>query len=210
MTEFQTRLTIAAASALAGGIVIYCIDKQIMPVVVAIGVGVAVFGIGMARKTAQQQATLAFMTEYSDSETVSDGVRWIMQMYKEAGMVDFYAENVPPEIAEKLAGIAGKYLLAINAEELMEGREVSSEHPPENKKTKRTQILFVLNKFEVLAIGLEQKIYDRQMIKDCLGRDVARFYNLSKPIIAHIRNNESDSKAFTEFEKLAEEAKNWQ
>ena len=210
MTEFQTRLTIAAASGFAGAIIIYCIDKQILPVVVAIGVGVAVFGIGMARKTAQQQATLDFINGYNDSDTVSYGVRWIRQMYKDAGRVDFSAENVSPEVAEKLAGIADEYFLAINAEELMEGREVSPEHPPENKKTKRMQILFVLNKFEILAIGLEQKIYDRQMIKDCLGRDVARFYNLSKPIIAHIRNNESDSKAFTEFEKLAEEAKNWQ
>ena len=45
------------------------------------------------------------------------------------------------------------------------------------------------------------------MVRDAFGRDLKEIYNKSKPWINYIRNNESDSDAFNEFEKLAEKTK---
>lgn len=64
-----------------------------------------------------------------------------------------------------------------------------------------------MNKFETLAIGLKNNIYDKKMVRDAFGRDLKEIYNKSKPWINYIRNNESDSDAFNEFEKLAEKTK---
>ena len=70
---------------------------------------------------------------------------------------------------------------------------------------KRAHALFVLNKFEILAVGLKQKIYDRKMVEDFWGHDIKKFFELSEPIISHIRKE--DAKAFVEFEELARRVK---
>ena len=70
---------------------------------------------------------------------------------------------------------------------------------------RRAHALFVLNKFEILAVGLKQKIYDRKMVEDFWGHDIKKFFKLSKPIIDHIRKE--DAEAFVEFEELARRVK---
>lgn len=76
-----------------------------------------------------------------------------------------------------------------------------------SEKEERSDFLFLMNKFETLAIGLKNNIYDKKMVRDAFGRDLKEIYNKSKPWINYIRNNESDSDAFNEFEKLAEKTK---
>ena len=71
----------------------------------------------------------------------------------------------------------------------------------------RDDFLFLMCKFEILAIGLKNAIYDKKMVKDAFGRDLNKIYNESKPLIEHIRTNESDSDAFTAFEQLAKSIK---
>ena len=192
MTEFQARLAIAAISALAGAFIAYCISKdiQILPAVVAIGVGVAVFGIRMARKTAKQEATLKFIHKYNDSLEVSKGIRAIRDF--KAEIENFKADNSEAVIKE---------FVKDRAKELIE----PDDRRNSEKWETRENILIVLNKFEILAIGLKRKIYDQEMVKDFLGRDVAEFYKRSEPIIAHIRK--TDKRAFVEFEEIAEQVK---
>lgn len=67
----------------------------------------------------------------------------------------------------------------------------------------RADFLFLLNKFEILAIGLKERIYDKSMIKDCFGYDIHRIYFASEDLISHIRENDSDKEAFSHFERLA-------
>ena len=45
-----------------------------------------------------------------------------------------------------------------------------------------------MNKFETLAIGLKNNIYDKKMVRDAFGRDLKEIYNKSKPWINYIRN----------------------
>ena len=67
----------------------------------------------------------------------------------------------------------------------------------------RDNFLFLMNKFEMLAIGLKRGIYDKDMVLDTFGRDIREIYQKSESFITHIRGNESDAEAFLEFEKLA-------
>ncbi|WOV92192.1 MAG: DUF4760 domain-containing protein [Candidatus Zeuxoniibacter abyssi] len=62
-------------------------------------------------------------------------------------------------------------------------------------------------KFEIIAIGLKNAIYDKKMVKDAFGRDLKKIYNESKPLIEHIRTDESDNDAFTAFGQLAKSIK---
>ena len=66
--------------------------------------------------------------------------------------------------------------------------------------------LFLINKLEILAGGLEYKIYDKKIIKECLGYDLFAIYTQSKPLIDIIRGKNvglQGDKAFEKFEKLA-------
>lgn len=76
---------------------------------------------------------------------------------------------------------------------------------PEEILTEETRVnfLFLMNKFEILAIGLNRGIYDEAIVLDTFGRDIREIYQKSKPFIAHIRGKESDAEAFLGFEKLA-------
>ena len=67
----------------------------------------------------------------------------------------------------------------------------------------RVNFLFLMNLFEILAVGLKNGIYDKQMTAGIFGRDIREIYDKSAPLIAHIRKAESDSEAFSEFESLA-------
>ena len=74
----------------------------------------------------------------------------------------------------------------------------------------RRGFLIVLNKFEILAIGLDHQIYEKSMIEDCFGRDIINIFIDSAPLIAHFRKSEKnggegDPDAFSQFENLAEE-----
>ncbi len=71
----------------------------------------------------------------------------------------------------------------------------------------RDAFLFLMNKFEILAMGLKNGIYDKRMVSDTYGRDLREIYAQSKPLIEHVRVHEADSEAFCEFEKLANAVK---
>ena len=73
-----------------------------------------------------------------------------------------------------------------------------------NNGEHRKNFLAVVNRFEVLAIGLDHQIYDRGMINRCFGRDIAKIYRSSERLIAYVRDKEEDPDAFKEFQKLAE------
>ncbi len=85
---------------------------------------------------------------------------------------------------------------------------------PENRKN-YDKFLFLMNEFEILAIGLKHKVYDKEMIKDYFGYDLLTIYKQSKLLIETIRTkNEADSKdgetaaqgnkAYEQFEYLAQ------
>ena len=83
-----------------------------------------------------------------------------------------------------------------------------------NGGQERMHFLFLANKFEILAIGLEDRIYDQEMIDRFLGRDIVEIYKDSLPLIKRIRESASDAVgdeddpvAFEEFEKLAKKVK---
>ena len=68
----------------------------------------------------------------------------------------------------------------------------------------RSNFLATVNKFEILAIGLNHQIYDRRMIDDFFGRDIVHIYRSAEYMIEHFRSTEPNPKAFKNFEKLAE------
>ncbi len=64
--------------------------------------------------------------------------------------------------------------------------------------------LVLMNKFEILAIGLKHHFYDKEMINDYFGDDLLKIYTQSKSLIAVIRKSGEmvgkDGKAFNKFE----------
>ena len=68
----------------------------------------------------------------------------------------------------------------------------------------REDFLFLMNMFEMLAVGLGRGIYDKKMIVLYFGRDLKGVWELAAPFVRHIREFEKDRDAFTEFEKLAD------
>ena len=69
----------------------------------------------------------------------------------------------------------------------------------------RGNFLVAVNKFEILAIGLNHQLYDRRMINDFFGRDIVDFYRSAEYLIEYYRSTEPNPKAFKNFEKLAEQ-----
>ena len=186
MNEFRARLIIIVASVLAGAIVIYGISGEILPVFVAIGVCVAVFGIRMARKTVQQQETLKFMNKFFDSKKMSEG-------FDALKAVNADIENIQRDNASE--GVI---------RELVEERTRN----PGGKEAKKLESIFVvLSKMEMLSVGLKHKIYDQEMVIDFFWHDVGRLYELSAPLIHHIRKYDSDPEAYVEFEEFARRIK---
>ncbi len=76
---------------------------------------------------------------------------------------------------------------------------------PDNRKD-YDNFLIMMNKLEILAIGLKYKIYDEKMIKDCFGYDLFITYTRSKSLIDIIRGKDvgpQSDKAYEEFENFA-------
>ena len=147
--------------------------------------------IRASRQNARQQATLDFMNKYNDSDKMTKGILAIRA-------IDTYIEKV--ENANSCEDTI-KILITECIKERL--------HPNGAKAEERDGILFALNEFEILAVGLdpEIRIYDQKMVNDFLGHDVKEFYNSVKPIITYIREEEDDKQAFVKFQALAEEVK---
>ena len=47
----------------------------------------------------------------------------------------------------------------------------------------------------------------KKMVNNFLGYDVKAFYNFAEPVIAYIRKEEGDERAFVKFEALAKKVK---
>ena len=79
--------------------------------------------------------------------------------------------------------------------------------PPESgiplEGKNREDFLFLMNMFEVLAIGLSRGIYDKRMVVQSFGRDLKEIWEKALPFVRHVRERENDPDAFREFEKLA-------
>ena len=69
----------------------------------------------------------------------------------------------------------------------------------------RSNFLAAVNKFEILAIGLNHQIYDRRMIDEFFGRDIVDIYRSAEYLIEYYRSTEPNPRAFKNFEKLAEQ-----
>ena len=160
------------------------------------GVIVAWVGIVFVRRTARQQTTLQFIHDYNDSHEVAEGIRLIQGV-----------NDVPDDSgAEEALRERAEYLMRRpTSSEDMPAPAGYSYLPPKEKERRRTLVLSVLNKLEILAIGWQHKIYDKKMVKDFMGRDMGKLYDLSKPIIAWAR--QQSKKAFVEFEKFAKKVR---
>ncbi len=69
-------------------------------------------------------------------------------------------------------------------------------------------VKFLLNKFEILAIGLEKNIYDNGMIDNAFGADLIMYYHYAEQFIEDLKAEERRSGTakdmpFEHFEKLA-------
>ena len=73
--------------------------------------------------------------------------------------------------------------------------------PLENQN--REDFLFLMNMFEVLAIGLERDIYDKRIIIQFFGRGLKKIWEKALPFVTHLRTREKDPDAFKKFENLA-------
>ena len=67
----------------------------------------------------------------------------------------------------------------------------------------RENLFFLLNMFEVLAVGLDSGIYDKRMVVQSFGRDLKVVWESAEPFVRHVRDKDNDPEAFTEFERLA-------
>ena len=148
-----------------------------------VGVWIAAFGIIRVRFTARQRETLNFMNDYNNDPMVSEGFAVIHRIKC------LQEQDKPAAVAD-----------ALNREK-DGGKGMGMD---------RMHFLFLANKFEILAIGLEDRIYDQEMIDRFLGRDIVEIYNDSLPLIKRIRDSEpnfvgseNNPVAFEEFEKLA-------
>ena len=151
-----------------------------------VAVGIAGDRVIAAYHTARQRETLRFMHDYNNNPMVSEGFAVIQRIKLLCAQQGAKSATVDAAVQNAL----------------------SRAH---NGGKERMHFLFLANKFEILAIGLEDNIYDQEMIDRFLGRDIVEIYNDSLPLIKRIRESEpnvvgSENKpvAFEEFEKLAQ------
>ena len=80
----------------------------------------------------------------------------------------------------------------------------------------KADVKYLLNKFEMLAIGLEKGIYDEEMVEATFGVDLYINYHLAERFIRAIRAQHAAryqwmprdyQEAYSEFEKLADKIK---
>ena len=80
----------------------------------------------------------------------------------------------------------------------------------------KAHVKFLLNKFETLAIGLEKRIYDEEMVEATFGVDLYTIYHDAENFIHAMRDEDSAryqwmprdyQEAYSEFEKLADKIK---
>lgn len=71
----------------------------------------------------------------------------------------------------------------------------------------RENFLFLMNMFEMLAIGLNGGIYDKKMVMDAFGEELRGIYGIAEPLIRHVRGKDK-GRAFVHIESLASKIKN--
>lgn len=69
----------------------------------------------------------------------------------------------------------------------------------------RENFLFLMNILEMLAIGLDSKIYDEKMVMEAFDEELCHIYDKANPLIWHIRGK--DSLAFVHIESLVSKLK---
>ena len=111
--------------------------------------------VASARKTARQNAFLAFVRNYNNDLRI-DGATAILR--------------------------AG-YRVDLSKEEM-------------------SQLKYLLNEFEILAIGLKAGIYDRKMVTNSFGLELAAYHNKAALFIKDIREETGGKRAYSEFENL--------
>ncbi len=106
--------------------------------------------------------------------------------------------------------------IAVLRSSIYEGEKRANYILEEENRKDYEKFLFLMNEFEILAIGLKRKVYDKKMIKDYFGHDLLTTYKKSKLLIEAIRtknkvNSKGDNetaaqgdKAFEKFEDIAQ------
>lgn len=65
-------------------------------------------------------------------------------------------------------------------------------------------MLYVLNHFEFVSVGIKHGIYDENMYRDASHGTIVSLYEKSKPFIDSVRDTRARKTIFQEFERLAE------
>ena len=73
---------------------------------------------------------------------------------------------------------------------------------PEIKK----DLIVLLNKFEEIALGINQKLLDEEVVRASIGYAFMAAFSKIKPFLYNIRNESSSPSLYIEFEKLV---RNW-
>ncbi len=74
----------------------------------------------------------------------------------------------------------------------------------DKEKTEEVQaIKIVLNDFELVAIGIQRGIIDKEFYKRWFKSGVTRHWNYARPFVAALRTRTSNDMLFHEFEQMA-------
>ena len=65
----------------------------------------------------------------------------------------------------------------------------------------RKHFLLLMNKFEILTVGLDAGIYDRKIVNNIFGTEMRDVFANAGPMIDHIRDNE-DNDIFSNMERM--------
>lgn len=69
-------------------------------------------------------------------------------------------------------------------------------------KTETLAIIAVLNDYEMISVGIQQGIYDYDLVKSYNKSTIMRFWTAAHPFVAALRTRTSTPSLYSEFEKL--------
>ncbi|MGE8211396.1 MAG: DUF4760 domain-containing protein [Stenotrophomonas rhizophila] len=72
----------------------------------------------------------------------------------------------------------------------------------EEHKKEISQIMYVLNHFETVCVGIKNGIYDEAMIKDAWCSMMLNTYDYSLPVVEAVRQKHGKNTLFQEYEHL--------
>ncbi len=73
----------------------------------------------------------------------------------------------------------------------------------EDRRNDTASIIYVLNYYEYVAVGIKRGIYDEGILKDSSYTTLIHMYEFCEPYIQNVRRQNQRSTTWCEFEKLA-------